>query len=125
MGAIPKTIFIVDDSSFSRKIIHKHIAEKRPDWIISEISSGDEAIKLVNSETPDYITMDINMPGVLGTDAAEKILAKHPAIRIVVFSANIQESMRSRAVEIGARFVAKPVTEKSILQAISYFSDGK
>jgi len=28
MGAIPKTIFIVDDSSFSRKIIHKHIAEK-------------------------------------------------------------------------------------------------
>ena len=61
------------------------------------------------------------MPGILGTDAAEQILAKHPTMRIVIFSANIQESFQNRAATIGSIFVAKPVTEKSIAEAIAYF----
>ena len=38
-----------------------------------------------------------------------------------VFSANIQECLRSKAAEMGAHFVAKPVTEKTVGQAIAFF----
>jgi CheY-like chemotaxis protein len=65
--------------------------------------------------------MDINMPGIIGTDAAEQILGKYPGIRIAIFSANIQESHQTRAATLGARFVAKPVTEKSVAQALEFF----
>ncbi len=117
-----KKLLIVDDSGFSRKVIRKLISDKRPDWEISEAPSGDEAVGLVDFITPDYITMDINMPGMLGTDAAALILKKHPGIRVAIFSANIQETLQSRATEVGARFVSKPVTEKSIAQALAYFA---
>lgn len=117
-----KKLLIVDDSKVSRMVIRAHILAKNPDWHIIEAASGDEAIALVDRDTPDYCTMDINMPGILGTDAAEKILAKHPSMRMVIFSANIQETFQNRANSVGAIFVAKPVTEKSIAHALEHFA---
>ncbi len=116
-----KKLLIVDDSKVSRMVIRARILEVHPEWQIIEAASGNEAIELVDQDTPDFCTMDINMPGTLGTDAAEQILAKHPKMRIVIFSANIQESFQNRASSIGAIFVAKPVTEKSIAEAIAHF----
>lgn len=118
---INKKLLIVDDSKVSRLIIRARILDIYPDWQIFEAVSGDEALELVDKNTPDFCTMDINMPGIIGTDAAEQILAKHPTMRVVIFSANIQESFQNRAATIGAIFVAKPVTEKSIAEALSYF----
>ena len=118
---IHKKLLIVDDSKVSRLIIRARILEVYPEWQIIEAASGHEAIDLADKNTPDFCTMDINMPGILGTDAAEQILAKHPTMRIVIFSANIQESFQNHAATIGTIFVAKPVTEKSIAEAIAYF----
>ena len=116
-----KKLLIVDDSKVSRMVIRARILDVQPDWQITEAASGDEAVKLIDKDTPDFCTMDINMPGMLGTDAAEQILAKHPSVRIVIFSANIQETFQNRASSIGAIFVAKPVTERSIAEAIQHF----
>jgi two-component system chemotaxis response regulator CheY len=118
----PKKVLIVDDSKVSRMVIKAHLLAAHPDWSVQEASSGDEAIGAVERDLPDYCTMDINMPGMLGTDAAEIILARHPQLRVVIFSANIQEAAQSRAQQLGALFVAKPVTEKSIAQAIGHFA---
>lgn len=116
-----KKLLIVDDSKVSRLIIRTRILDVHPEWQIFEAVSGNEAIELVDKNPPDFCTMDINMPGLLGTDAAEQILAKHPTMRMVIFSANIQETFQNRATTIGAIFVAKPVTEKSIAEAIAHF----
>jgi two-component system chemotaxis response regulator CheY len=120
----PKKVLIVDDSKVSRMIIKAHLLAAHADWIIQEAASGNEAVGMVEQAPPDYCTMDINMPGMLGTDAAEIILGKHPEVRMVIFSANIQEAVQSRAQQMGALFVAKPVTEKSIAQAIGHFTGG-
>ena len=115
------SLLIVDDSRVSRLMIRAFALDRHPTWQITEASSGDDAVKIVDQQHFDFCTMDINMPGMLGTVAAEQILAKFPKMRIAIFSANIQESLRSRAAELGAHFVAKPVTEKSVNQAISFF----
>lgn len=120
-----KKLLIVDDSKVSRMIIRAHVLAKHPEWIISEAASGNEAVLLVDKDVPDCCTMDINMPGIPGTDAAEQILAKHPSIRMVLFSANIQETYHMRASALGIIFVAKPVTGKSIAQALDHFSGVK
>lgn len=117
-----KKVLIVDDSKVSRMVIKAHVLARHADWQILEAASGDEAIEVVKREVPDFCTMDINMPGMLGTDAAEIILASHPQVRIAIFSANIQESVQSRAKQLGAVFVAKPVTDKSIGQALAHFT---
>ena len=117
-----KKLLIVDDSKVSRMIIRAHVLAQRPDWVISEAASGTEAIVMINQDVPDYCTMDINMPGISGHDAAEQILAKYPALRMAMFSANIQEANQARASLLGIIFVAKPVTEKSIAQVLGHFA---
>jgi CheY-like chemotaxis protein len=116
-----KTLLIVDDSRVSRMMIRAFVLARRPQWIITEAASGNEALEIVDRDTPNYCTMDINMPGLVGTDAAEQILGKYPGIRIAIFSANIQESSQARSAALGARFVAKPVTEKTVSQALDFF----
>lgn len=113
---------IVDDSKVSRMVIKAHILAAHPDWQVVEAGTGGDAIDVVARSAPDFCTMDINMPGMLGTDAAAAILQTHPKVRIAIFSANIQESVQSRVQQLGAIFVAKPVTEKSIAQALHHFA---
>ncbi|MBI3286324.1 MAG: response regulator [Burkholderiales bacterium] len=120
-----KKLLIVDDSKVSRMVIRAHVKAAHPDWEFLDAASGEEAIVMVQQHTPDYCTMDINMPGMLGTDAAEQILHAHPAIRIAIFSANVQDVVQQRASSIGTFFVAKPVTEKSIHQVLTYFAGSK
>lgn len=116
-----KKLLIVDDSKVSRMIIRARVQAIHPDWEILEASNGIDGIAACKEHQADFCTMDINMPGMLGTEAAEIILKEIPDIRVVIFSANIQESFQERASAMGAIFVAKPITEKSIAEALRYF----
>nr|WP_314862196.1 response regulator [uncultured Undibacterium sp.] len=116
-----KKLLIVDDSKVSRMIIRARVLDVHPDWEILEATNGTDGVAMALEKKPDFCTMDINMPGILGTDAAEMLLKEMPLCRVVIFSANIQESFQERANAMGAIFVAKPITEKSIAEALRYF----
>lgn len=116
-----KTVLVVDDSKISRMFIRQHILAKHPDWILSEAATGEDAIAAIDANQPDFCTMDINMPGMLGTDAAKIILEKHPKVRLVIFSANVQETYQEQARALGTILVSKPVNETSIGHALDYF----
>lgn len=120
MGRHP-TLMIVDDSRTSRAIIRKIVTQLRPDWAIREAVSGDEALDMLTDTPPAFISMDMNMPGTNGMDAAREIRARHPDIRIALVTANIQDSVQAEATRIGLCFVKKPVTEAGIGMAISFF----
>lgn len=117
-----KKVLVVDDSKISRMFIRQHLIAKRPDWAVIEATTGEDAIRIIEEELPDYCTMDINMPGMLGTEAAKLILETHPDIRLVIFSANDQENYQQDASEMGTILISKPVTEASVIQALDYFA---
>jgi len=116
-----KTLLITDDSRVSRMMIRSFVKALQPNWVIVEAESGPAALENIAHDAPHFCTMDINMPGMPGTEAVQLIREKYPNIKIAIFSANIQESMQLRAAELGAKFVAKPVTEKTVAQAIAFF----
>lgn len=115
------TLLIVDDSRISRMLIRAIVTDSRPNWRIIEAGSGDEALKLVSEESPDFISMDVNMPGISGLEAAGHIRLRLPDARIALCTANIQESTRDAAARAGLHFVAKPITAQAIGEAISFF----
>jgi two-component system chemotaxis response regulator CheY len=65
------------------------------------------------------MTIDLNMPGMDGLTLATQLKHNHPTARITLVTANIQESVRHRAAAAGMGFIAKPVTEDSILACLS------
>ena len=118
---VGKRLLVVDDSRVSRLIIKGKIASLKPDWELFEAASGDEAVAMAPQWQPDFVTMDVNMPGISGFEAAETLKRLLPQARIALLTANIQESSRERAAAIGVKFLQKPVTESAIQQAIDYF----
>lgn len=114
-------LLIVDDSRTSRMLIKGIVTSLRPGWRIIEAASGDEAIEKVAAESPDFVSMDVNMPGISGLEAAGRIRIRHPEIRIVLCTANVQESVQQAAQKAGVHFVAKPITPVSVTRMVEHF----
>ncbi len=116
-------LLIVDDSRTSRLLIRAVITTLRPLWRILEASNGEEALQQVAQSPVQFISMDVNMPGASGLDVAGQIRLAHPDIRIVLCTANIQESVRHSAAAAGLAFVPKPVTERSVRESLVFWEE--
>jgi len=118
---LAKRLLIVDDSRVSRMIIKSKVASLGLGWELQEAASGDEALEQARHWQPDFVTMDVNMPGMSGFDAAQRLRELLPQVCVVLLTANVQESSRERAAQLGVKFVPKPVTEAAIVQAVQHF----
>jgi CheY-like chemotaxis protein len=113
-------VLIVDDSKLARMSVAKALNAVRPDWGRVEASNAEEAHAAFDQSRIDLTLMDFNMPGVDGLTLAAQIRGAHPDMPIAIISANHQNEVVSRAKEIGAAFLPKPLTE----QALAQFLDG-
>lgn len=118
-----KTLLIVDDSRMSRMLIRTLVAQMRPEWTLVEAASGQEALDAVEQQVPDFVSMDVNMPGMSGLEAAGRIRIRHPEVRIAICTANIQASTEQESQKLRLYFIKKPVTEASITQMIACFEE--
>ncbi len=114
-------VLVVDDSKVSRLLSRQFILQKHPDWTIAEAASGEEAIEKLDTVTPDLVLLDLNMPGMGGLAAVEKIQAKCRSARITLLTANVQDAIRDKASAMGIGFAEKPITEARIAQIIAAF----
>jgi CheY-like chemotaxis protein len=112
-------IYVVDDSRVSRMLSRQFILNLHPDWTIAEAANGEEAVEKVDSVRPDLILLDVNMPGMGGLAAAEKLRQKYPAAQITLLTANVQDATREKAATIGVGFAEKPITENRIQEILA------
>ncbi len=117
------SLLIVDDSRMSRMLIRAIVAQQRPDWTFVEAASGEEALTQVEAHAPTFVSMDVNMPGMNGLEAAGRIRIRYPEIRIAICTANIQASTEQESRKLNLYFIKKPVTEASITQMIACFEE--
>ncbi|KAB8041878.1 response regulator [Janthinobacterium aquaticum] len=113
-----KQVLVVDDSRVSRLMAHQFILSKHADWQVTEAATGEEALQKVATFQPYLILLDVNMPGMGGLAAAEQLRAQCPQTHIFLVTANVQNAIRNRAVELGVGFMEKPITETRIHQLI-------
>ncbi|MDP3847721.1 MAG: response regulator [Pseudomonas sp.] len=114
-----KIVLIVDDSQVSRMMFSNLILTEDPSWQIFEAANGVEALSMAQQCQPSLITLDINMPLMDGFEAAALLRAQFPAATLVLISANIQASSRTRAEALGVHFLAKPISALIARQTIA------
>ncbi|UCZ56663.1 response regulator [Desulfurispirillum indicum] len=115
-----RSILIVDDSRFSQALIENLILEKHPDWMVEKAAHGEDALAKVATSDFDLITIDYNMPGMNGIELVEKLRQAGCQARLILLTANVQESMSQRAHSLDIGFVKKPITPESMAQVLTY-----
>ncbi|WP_404479179.1 response regulator [Novosphingobium sp. BL-52-GroH] len=108
------TVLIVDDSKLARIVAGKALAELQPEWRKLEASGGAQALEVIAEQRPDIALIDFNMADKDGLELAAELRIALPEMPIAIITANIQDEIIARAREIGAAFVAKPVTADAL-----------
>jgi two-component system, chemotaxis family, chemotaxis protein CheY len=114
--AMPK-LLIADDSMFQRFQAAK--VAKECGFDVVEATDGEECLRQAKKHRPKAILLDLNMPGPGGLAVMELLSRELPEIRIVVVTADIQETTRGRCMELGAQyFLNKPVDPAALRQTL-------
>jgi CheY-like chemotaxis protein len=121
MPAAP-TLLIIDDSRVSRMMIKQLVASKHPDWNILEAADGEAGLQLCAENDIDYFSIDLNMPGIDGLKVIEQLQQNNSTRSMVLMTANIQEAIFKRALQLGASCIHKPITEESIGRMLEIFN---
>ena len=103
-------LLIVDDSRMSRLILQGLVQQTHPHWTIVHASSGEEALQMVHDNPVDLVSMDFNMHGMNGLDAALELRKILPKVPIAIVTANVQSAVQERIEEARMAFIAKPIT---------------
>ena len=112
-------IIIVDDSRILRKILNGTLTDAGHE-IIGEAGNGEEVLKLLETLTPDLITLDITMPVMDGLAALKSIKENHPCIKVVMVSAAGQKNKVMEALQAGASdFLQKPFEPEDVKRVVS------
>jgi CheY-like chemotaxis protein len=107
-------ILIVDDSKLARLVVTSALRRIRPDWTITEATSGEEALAAVQKGGVQIALVDFNMPGMDGLALVAKLQQTDARMPIAVDSANLQDEIIARARELNAAFVGKPLTDEAL-----------
>jgi len=99
---------LADDSRFVRIALSQAI-KIIGGAVIGEATTGREAIELFSQLRPNFITMDLSMPGVSGVEAITSILQEDPGVNIIVISGTNLDEVREEVFNLGVKmFITKP-----------------
>jgi len=112
-------LLIVDDSKLARMAVIKALSSCYPGWQRVEAANAADALTAVQNEKPDIAIVDFNMPQRDGLDLAGDLRALTPDMPIGIISANHQQEVVDRARALGASFLPKPLTEKSLREFLT------
>jgi signal transduction histidine kinase/ActR/RegA family two-component response regulator len=116
-------ILIVDDSEVNRFIMVEIMKTFGIDTVA--VDSGTAAIEAVQNDAYDLIVMDIQMPGISGIEAADKIrqweqaIGANEPIPIIAFSASAMRGDRERFLLAGMDdYLSKPIQTDDLSQVL-------
>jgi NarL family two-component system response regulator LiaR len=115
----PIRVLLVDDHAVVRKGMRALLDREPGIEVVGEAGDGDQAVHAVDRLRPDVILMDLEMPGIGGIEATQRISAAHPESRIVVLTSHAAEEDVFPALKAGALgYLLKHSAAEDVLHAI-------
>ena len=112
-------ILLVEDSEMNRDMLARRLAKRGYEVVIAV--DGGQAVTLAQTEAPDLILMDMNLPVLDGSEATRQLRAV-PATRsipIIALTAHAMSGDREKALEAGCDdYDTKPIELERLLGKI-------
>jgi CheY-like chemotaxis protein len=121
-GSKNNKVLVVDDDEIHLAIVNEML---KNDYEITALTSGEAALKLFyQGYTPNFIMLDIMMPGMDGWDTLKRIkaISELHQVPIVFVSASNDPADIAHAKDLGAvDFIGKPVKRERLLEKIKSY----
>jgi DNA-binding NarL/FixJ family response regulator len=121
----PIRIVIADDNAGVRDGLRAHMMGQSGFSVVAEATDGKQAWVHACALCPDVLLLDLSMPGMSGLEAAERITADCPTVRIVVLTMHEERSYVARLTQAGvAGYVLKRTAVALLIDAIRVVAGG-
>ena len=112
------TLLLADDSVTIQRVIELTFADE--DVRVIAVSSGDEAIAVLNRTPPDIVLADVGMPRMNGWVLAREIKTSYPDIRVGLVTGYGETGPTDPLERSVVDFIlAKPISEESLRTIVS------
>jgi DNA-binding NarL/FixJ family response regulator len=117
MGKIK--ILVVDDHKIVRDGIRAMLLGSLEIQLLGEAATAHIALDFLKSQVPDVVVLDIKLPNISGIDLARMIRQTYPKVRILMLTANIDESYIIASLKAGATgFLSKDCSQEEFIKAV-------
>ncbi|MDH3880618.1 MAG: sigma-54 dependent transcriptional regulator, partial [Desulfobacteraceae bacterium] len=112
------TILIVDDEPSILQSLSGLLSDEG--FEVTTAANGYEALKIVDTESPDLVLLDIWMPGIDGIETLKEIKKDNPHIQVIIISGHGTIETAVKATKLGAfDLIEKPLSIDKVIVAIN------
>jgi two-component system, NarL family, response regulator NreC len=119
-------VLLADDHALVRAGIRSLLESQSDMEVVGEAADGREALEIAREIRPDLVVMDIAMPGVGGLEAARRIKAEFPEVRILILTMLEDDRYFFQAICAGTSgFIVKGALPVDFLSAVRAVAQGQ
>jgi NarL family two-component system response regulator LiaR len=122
----PIRVLIVDDHPMVRTGLAGVLELYAELELLGAVASGEEALALCHTTTPDVVLIDLKLPGLDGIETIRLCTQQHPDVRMLVLTSFEDSPTVMAAMQAGARgYLLKTAEGRELRQAIRAVAEGR
>ena len=122
--ATGRRVLVVEDNPKNLKLVRDVLTHYG--FEVVEATTGEEGVRLAAQVAPDLVLMDLQLPGIDGTEALRRLREAEStrSVPVVAVTAFAMDDDRERALASGFDgYVEKPIGVRALAQQVEDFLD--
>ena len=115
------TILYVEDDIYNLELVREILAVLHPEIVLLEADTAEEGLKIAAKEKPQLILMDLNLPGMSGLEALERLRQNEETMNIPVIAISadaVKETIKQGRKKGFIDYITKPLNVNEFLSVV-------
>jgi len=118
MKKLAANVLLIDDEEQFLEVLGERLETRG--LKVNTVTSGEDALTLIDDKNYDAIILDLAMPGIDGIETLKLLKEKNPDLEIIMLTGHATVQKGIEAMKLGAEdFLEKPVELSVLLERIS------
>lgn len=114
-------LLLVEDEVIVRNSVQKMITMNREQLEVHVAADVFEARKILQQQPIQLLLLDIQLPEIDGLTYLKELRKRNPTLLVIILSAHTEFEYAQQAIDLGViKYLVKPISKTSLLQAIDY-----